>query len=352
MSIQIQAGHLAAATKQLGPLAAGRGTLPILGHYLLAPSGEGLSLTASDLEIEATIQIPGQIDRPLCLPADQIGKASQALPEGALIQIDPDGQRAKVSSGKSRWSLPMLPPDDYPRITDAPKGDPIALDLPTLQAAIKSAHYAAGVKDVRYFLNGLLLELASGTLTIVGTDGHRMAAVPLPCPGTGQWIIPNSAIGHLLRLRGSQIHLIPCERGLRWQTDSAAIYTKTLDGRYPDWRRVIPAALAHSTQINTADLLAAISRVGIIVTAQNQGLRLDFSPGSLSISTANAEGASASEELAADTQATDTLGLLGRYLAEAIGAIGSDSIRLDHDAEKAVILTAGSSQHIIMPMRT
>jgi len=246
---------------------------------------------------------------------------------------------------------------DYPRISDDPVGDPVQIPATQLSAAIKGSAYAAGQQDARYYLNGLYLQQQDKLLHVVGTDGHRLACNVLPADTMIDHIIPNNATKELARLTGDSLIIQACKNGISWTCGDISLYTKTIDGRYPDWRRVIPdIETAQTVAIDRKALASALSRVSVIRTGDNkEGIRFKFGNRQLAINFANRDGAEADDllEIDSDTEAAIDLNL--GYLSDLLSNLDADSINMHiTDNEKPVVVTTGEGWplHVLMPMRT
>jgi DNA polymerase-3 subunit beta len=356
MKITIQAGTLAKKTKPLAALCLNKG-LPILGTLLLEAKNV-LHITASDLEIESTSNVDADVHQPgqACIPAKQLHDAAASLPEDADISLSVTEGRASLSAGRARWTLPTLAADDFPMVSDPSEGAAITLNSAHLKAAISASLYAAGVNDVRHYLNGLLLEGSNGQLNIVGTDGHRMAVNSIAAEGEFQYILSRPAAAYLLKLdTGEHITINPCTRGLRFSAGETTTYAKVIDARFPDYRRVIPdQQKANIIKFDRQAMLDALNRVMLISTdAKKIGVRLAITPGQISLSTASADHSESDDQIDAQTEITETVDLNARYLVDTLKTLIDDTVAwyLIDGTTSTLFGHPDYSVHVVMPMR-
>jgi len=347
-----------------------KSSLPILSNLLIETQGDTLTITGSDLETELSASValpePPHDEIHVTVPAHKLAQIARAAAPG-MVKLALDEARLTVRAGRSRWSLATLPACDYPRFSE-PADSALAMRLPgsVLRDAIKKTAFAAGKDDVRFYLNGLNVELTGNTLNVVATDGHRLATHALPYPDApdqpGNWIVPAKTT-HLIDSLldpDTECGLLLTRSSLRLDLGDTMLRSKLIDGRYPDWRRVIPRDQAHSIQITAAHLRAAIQRTAILSNGEFQGLTATFSPDALTLETRNTEHEEASETL--DLQNTTltgdesiSIGFNLRYMLDALSAIDSDDANIHFtDNSSAFTITPCSdseSIYVVMPMR-
>ena len=355
-TITLSAHALADATKSIVGVTTTKTTLPILNHCLLKVSHGTASVTGSDMELEITAHFEADGEScQVCLPARQLHEAARSIGAGEL-SISLGENSAKLSAGRSKWTLPTLNAADFPLVEDQRTGEGLSLPLNQLIAAIKGSMYAAAQNDARYYLNGLYLEQRGGLLHVVGTDGHRLACNVLPTDSAFDHIITTSAAKEISRISGERIVIEPHQRGIVWSTDKLRIYAKTIDGRYPDWRRVIPdTAKASPVVIDRKALILALGRVGVIRSGDSrEGIRFQFSQGQAALSFANRDGATADDLIECESQIDTAIDLNLGYLNELLANVDAEQLTFHvTDNEKPVLITLGADmpQHILMPMR-
>ena len=241
-----------------------RHTLPILSNVLLAGDGGRLAFVATDIEIEisaaAAAEAQGADGKSLTVGARKLLDILRALPEGAEVTLAAADKRLQVRSGKSRFKLQTLPPEDFPRLA-APEGATVALELPQkdLKALLALVQYAMAQQDIRYYLNGLLVVVDAGELRVVATDGHRLAVatkeVAARDVGRQEVILPRKTIIELSKLLGDTDDPVAIELSAsqaRFRFGGVLLVSKLVDGKFPDYERVIPSAHTKQLQIEPA----------------------------------------------------------------------------------------------------
>jgi len=342
-----------------------RQTLPILSYLLLVQDGEKVELTGTDLEVEvvakAKAEAPGT--GKATVPARKLLDICRALPAEAVLDIRTEGEKVVVKAGKSRFSLSSLPVTDFPNLEAANWDLTVSLPQQELKGALDQTHFCMAQQDVRYYLNGLLLEMRGGKLRFVGTDGHRMAmtevAVEGPSATDRQVILPRKGvheISRVLEASPESVELRWSNNHLRVQTSGFTFTTKLIDGRYPDYTKVLPS---HQTKLVVLDREAfreALGRAAILSNEKYRGVRLGLSGKSLKLSAHNPEQEEAQEEVAVEYDGDPLeIGFNVNYLMDAVGALSAErvSIGLNDPNSSCLINAPGTSypQYVIMPMR-
>jgi DNA polymerase-3 subunit beta len=343
-----------------------RQTLPILANVLITATEHGFRLSATDLEVE--LSVPGSLEACVSpgsttLPARKLLDLCRALPDGTRLSIETTGDRATLRAGRSRFSLSTLPAAEFPGIDVT--GDALELELPQneLRRAIESTHFAMAQQDVRYYLNGMLLEIQDGQARLVATDGHRMAVTELPvAPPNGanrRIIVPRKTVIEALRLLADDSTPARLGIGADHMTLSAAdvvFKSKVIDGSFPDYERVIPRNQDKVLDVDRLALRDAMGRVAIFANEKYRSVRLQLQAGLLRLSANNAENEEAEDELEVDyTGAELEIGFNVSYLIDVLNALRSASVRLHlSDPGNSCLMTepsGGVSRYVIMPMR-
>lgn len=345
-----------------------RQTLPILSNVLLAADARELTLTATDLEVELSAiaavaaEVPGQIT----IPARKLHDILRALPEEGGISLSVEEGKATVRCGRSRFMLATLPASDFPTLEDLPFSGDIRLPQGVLRRLIERSHFAMAQQDARYYLNGLLLEAQPGLLRLVATDGHRLALQELPvtvaaaeADGPRQLIAPRKSVLELLRLLTDSEAEATLQWGanhLRVMLGDVRITSKLIDGKFPDYQRVIPQA---GSRVVLADRLAlrdALARASLVLTDKTQGVRLELDNWILRVQARNPDQEEAEEEVEINYDGGPLeIGFNGAYLLDALGALSGELARLSFsDAASSCLIEeaeGNGGQHVIMPMR-
>lgn len=342
-----------------------RQTLPVLGNVLLNASKRNVKLTATDLEVELQAQVNVTVSEPgdITLPARKLLDICRTLPEGAELDISVKQERALVRSGKSRFTLSTLPATEFPAIDKLKSPRKFSLSQKDLHNLIERTSFAMAQQDVRYYLNGLMLEPAAGVLRAVATDGHRLALCELQAEvgedTEQQVIVPRKGIQELHRLLDEADSLAQVEIGtnhIRVTTDQLRFTSKLIDGRFPDYQRVIPKNADKRLTINRELLRHALTRTSILSNEKYRGIRLEISKNNIKIQAHNPEQEEAVEEIDAiyDDESL-VLGFNVTYLLDVLNAISTDDVEvLLNDANSSALINKPGSQdcrYVVMPMR-
>ncbi|MFA5812201.1 MAG: DNA polymerase III subunit beta [bacterium] len=342
-----------------------RQTLPILSFILLRQNNSEVTLTGTDLEVEivARVKTGHSANGELTLPARKLLDICRALPEGAAIDIRKEGEKASVKSGKSRFSLLTLPATDFPNIQASQWDQSISVPQAVLRNLLQQTHFCMAQQDVRYFLNGLLVELNGGQLRVVGTDGHRMAIGESKLGGGAQdlkqIIIPKKGVHEFMRLLEDVSDLVELQfnaNHVRARTEDFVFTSKLIDGKYPDYTKVIPASQNKLVHVEREALRESLSRAAILSNEKYRGVRLTLANNGLKISAHNPEQEEAQEEISADYSGEAMeIGFNVSYMLEAISALHSQQVVIGlTDANSSCTISSPDIKtplYVIMPMR-
>ena len=342
-----------------------RQTLPILSFVLLRQEGDTVTLTGTDLEVEiiAKVKAERREDNELMLPARKLLDICRALPDGATVDIRKDGDKAVIKSGKSRFTLMSLPATDFPSLQVTQWDHTLNLPQKALKNLILQTHFCMAQQDVRYFLNGLLFELSGGILRVVATDGHRMAvsetSLEKPQPLDKQVIVPRKGVHEIARLledSDEDTEVLISSNHLRIRTSNFVLTTKLIDGKYPDYAKVVPPAQSKTLRIDRETLREALGRAAILSNEKYRGVRLTLISKGLKISSHNPEQEEAQEEVTADYDGDMLeIGFNVSYMIEAISSLQGQHVTIGlTDANSSCTITAPDTKtplYVIMPMR-
>lgn len=366
MKIKTNKAALLEPLQQVGGIVERRQTLPILANILFNVRNGELILTATDLEVEMTTGLPvqseGEID--LTLPARKLTDICRALPDNAEITIAIEGERARIRSGPSRFSLGTLPAKDYPSIEPTATTQQFVLSEGQLKRLIEKTQFAMAQQDVRYYLNGMLFEIANGKIRAVATDGHRLAMSEIDGDVDAsinvQVIVPRKAVlelGRLLNEASEQsVRLEISSNHLRITIGNTLFTSKLVDGKFPDYQKVIPLDSDKTVVVDRDTLRAALQRTSILSNEKYRGIRFQFNPGSLELLAHNPEQEEAEEALEVDYRDTPlTIGFNVGYLIEVFNVISSEKVLMHLNDSNSSCLIEGdkntNSRYVIMPMR-
>lgn len=343
-----------------------KSTSPILGNVLIQSENNKISLTATDLEIEliAYIDISNDQEFSTTLPARKFFDICKALPEGSEINFNIESDHVQLISGRSRFTLASLPPKDFQRIDDIKPLLSFSLPQQDLKQLIDKTAFAMAQQDVRYYLNGLLLELSKQGLRIVATDGHRLALSEyhgdLTINLDKQIIIPRKGVLELARLLDAHsselISLNVGQNHIRVESDDLIFTSKLIDGKYPDYNRVIPLDGNKIMTVNRAVLKSALQRISILSNEKYRGIRMIFSENNLLIQANNPDHEEAEEEINVNyTESPIEIGFNVTYLLDVFSVLDSEEIQIKlKDSNSSCIIASTESEdfrYVVMPMR-
>ena len=343
-----------------------RQTLPILANFLLTIKDGRLSVTGTDMELEllASTELPDAEAGEVTVPARKLVDICRSLPADAEIQLQVDGERAVIRSGRSRFSLTTLPAVDYPSSDDLTGELRITVKEGKLRRLLELTHFAMAHQDVRYYLNGLLLDIGEGLLRAVATDGHRLAIAEIPVD-TGdsarQVIVPRKGISELLRLLGSgddEVAIDVGSNGIQITLPEVRLTSKLIDGKFPDYRRVVPK-VEDSGKIMIVDrelVRQALSRAAILSNDKYRAVRLCLEPNLLRVVANNPEQEEAEDEVEVAYRGEGLeIGFNVSYLIDALTALPSEEAEIHlGDSSSSCLITPkgeGDCQYVVMPMR-
>ncbi|MDG9929089.1 MULTISPECIES: DNA polymerase III subunit beta [Pseudomonas] len=343
-----------------------RQTLPVLSNVLLVVEGQQLSLTGTDLEVELVGRVtledsaePGEIT----VPARKLMDICKSLPSDVMIDIRLDEQKLVVKAGRSRFTLSTLPANDFPTVEEGPGSLTFNLVQSKLRRLIDRTSFAMAQQDVRYYLNGMLIEVQTGALRAVATDGHRLAmcAMEAAIENTErhQVIVPRKGILELARLlteQDGEVAIVLGANHIRATTGEFTFTSKLVDGKFPDYERVLPRGGDKLVIGDRQALREAFSRTAILSNEKYRGIRLQLASGQLKIQANNPEQEEAEEEVAVDYNGGSLeIGFNVSYLLDVLGVMTTEQVRLIlSDANSsALVQEAGNddSSYVVMPMR-
>ena len=340
-----------------------RQTMPVLANVLLSVKGGVLSVTATDLEVElvATTQVSGSSDGDITVPGRKFLDIVRALAEKVVVTFTVAGDKATVKAGKSRFTLTTLPAAEFPSIDEINAQLAFDVEQSALKGLIDKTHFSMAQQDVRYYLNGMLLESDGKMLRTVATDGHRLALCEMELktkPGVQQVIVPRKGILELQRLLGNEgtVAVQVGSNHVRITLGDIRFTSKLIDGRFPEYNRVIPA---NPNRIVTADreiLRAALHRTAILSNEKYRGIRLALRQNMLVLTAHNPEQEEAEEEVEVSYSGEEfEVGFNVNYLLDALSAVGGVEVELGlTDANSSSLVRApgnASGRYVVMPMR-
>ena len=344
-----------------------RNTLPILANILMTKDAGRVSFLASDIEIQisTTAELSQSDERgAVTVSARKLIDILRALPENIAVTLKVDDRKATIQAGRSRFTLQTMPVEDFPTVNTAREW-PASFSLPQKQfrQLIHMVHFAMALQDVRYYLNGLLLVTEGSTLRVVATDGHRLAYCETQVEGAAlthrEIILPRKSVLELMRLLGENddpLHIGLADNQARFAFGEVEFVSKLVEGKFPDYQRVIPSSHSRKLAVSREALAASLSRASILTSDKFRGVRLTLEPGSLGIQASNTEQEEAQEEVETDyTGDRLEIGFNVGYLQDVLGNLKTEQIQIEFgDASTSALFTVPGESHfkyVVMPMR-
>ena len=341
-----------------------RQTMPILANVLLVAKDGKLAVTATDLEVELVAQAEVEIDGPgeVTVPGRKLLDICRALPEEASLSIALNGEKLNIKSGRSKFTLTTLPAADFPTVEDIDAGQTIGLPQATLCQLLDKTYFSMAQQDVRYYLNGLLVETNGKHLRGVATDGHRLALCQVELKGKKmpeqQVIVPRKGVLELQRLMSGEgkVDLQLGSNHIRIELDGIRFTSKLIDGRFPEYERVIPQDTSNQLSANREHFRGALQRTAILSNEKYRGIRLIIRENGIVLQAHNPEQEEAEEELEVKYKGDDIeIGFNVNYLLDALGAIESEEITLSVvDSNSSCLMREPGNddcKYVVMPMR-
>ncbi len=356
----------------LGPLQSVSGivekrhTLPILSNVLIEKRGDQVTLLATDIEIQirTTAEVTGSgDDASVTVGARKLQDILRALPGDNDIAISLDDSRLTVKSGRSRFQLQTLPAAEYPHLSvDENEGVRFSVPQRDFKRQLALVQYAMAQQDIRYYLNGLLLLVEGGTMRMVATDGHRLAYAESAIGGKlprADVILPRKTVLELTRQLADTdepMEIIIAGSQIVFRFGPIELISKLIDGKFPDYERVIPQNHPKQLHLARQPLHAALSRVAILTNEKFRGVRVVLSEGTLKIVSSNSEQEEAQEELEIDYHEEGLdIGFNVTYMLDVLNNVTTDEIvmRLSDGNSSALITLPGNEtfKYVVMPMR-
>lgn len=342
-----------------------RQTMPILANVLLAAKGGRLLVTATDLEVElvASSEVDVQRAGEVTVPGRKLLDICRALPEGVEISLTLEGERMIVRARKSRFTLSTLPASEFPTVEEINAQQTLKLPQKDFKRLLEKTHFSMAQQDVRYYLNGMLLETSAKLLRSVATDGHRLALCEVALSDGGktaqQVIVPRKGVLELQRILGAEDRDLEVAIGtnhVRVQIGDIRFTSKLIDGRFPEYGRVIPSNPGLIVTASRDELRQALQRAAILSNEKYRGIRFAVKPNTLVIQSHNPEQEEAEEQLevAYDGAELD-IGFNVNYLLDALGAIEGAEVEVGlTDGNSSCLIRSSAdagTRFVVMPMR-
>ena len=363
MKFSAERESLLAALQSVIGVVERRQTMPILANLLLSAEQGKLAITATDLEVElvAQAEIKSSADGRLTVPGRKLLDICRSLPEGVTLTFTQDKERLTVKAGKSRFVLATLPAVDFPVIDELAQQQSLELAQADLRRLLDKTHFSMAQQDVRYYLNGMLLETDGKMLRTVATDGHRLALCEMDLPskaGNQQVIIPRKGVLELQRLLGTEgdVRITIGSNHIRAQIGDVRFTSKLIDGRFPEYSRVIPAASPKAIVADRETLRSALQRTSILANEKYRGIRLALKKDSMTLQAHNPEQEEAEEQVEVNYKGDELeVGFNVGYLLDALAAVDGNEVEIGvTDGNSSCLVRAPgatSARYVVMPMR-
>jgi DNA polymerase III subunit beta len=351
-------GHVASIVER-------RSTIPILGHVHVAVSGDNLQLKASDLDMEAVESAPCINAAPrfaTCVPAFTLHDLVRKLPDGDIVaEFDASSNRMTLKSGRSRFELPCLDPQDFPSIARRDFSHEVTISSSTVRALFERARFAMSNEETRYYLCGVYLHVSDGRLRAVSTDGHRLARIDVDLPagadGMPGVIVPRKAVGELLKVAATadEVSLGVSAYQIRVSAGALSVTSKLVDGKFPDYARVIPKGADKVARFDVGAFSTAVDRVSVMSGDKGKGLKLSLFKDRAVMSMAGDAGGAEEAIDAEFNGAPMDIGFNARYLLDIAAQIDGSTmtILLADNSSPALFADEDDADalFLLMPMR-
>ena len=340
-----------------------RQTMPVLANVLLSARDGRLAITGTDLEVELVAATKVGLEQPgdITVPGRKLLDIFRALPDGVSITLSTEGERVSVRAGRSRFTLSSLPAAEFPVVEEINASQTLSLPQGEFRRLIDKTHFSMAQQDVRYYLNGLLLETQESALRAVATDGHRLALceMALSSPAkAGQVIVPRKGVLELQRILGTEgnVELAIGSNHVRAQIGDIRFTSKLIDGRFPEYGRVIPASPGKLVQADRELLRQALQRTAILSNEKYRGIRLAVRTDLLVIQAHNPEQEEAEDQVEVVYAGDEVeIGFNVNYLLDALSAIEGDKVEIGlTDSNSSCLIHAPGliqTRYVVMPMR-
>jgi len=341
-----------------------RQTMPVLANVLLSARDDRLSITGTDLEVElvaatsASVQTPGDIT----VPGRKLLDIFKALPEKTSVTLSTEGDRVSLKGGRSRFTLSSLPAAEFPVVDEINAQQTLTVGQGEFRRLIDKTHFSMAQQDVRYYLNGMLLETEGKSLRAVATDGHRLALCETELASRAktaqQVIVPRKGVLELQRILGTDgnLELAVGTNHVRAQVGPIRFTSKLIDGRFPEYGRVIPANPSKVVEADRDVLRSALQRTAILSNEKYRGIRLMLKKDLLTLQAHNPEQEEAEDQIEVSFSGDELeVGFNVNYLLDALAAIDSEKVEIGlTDANSSCLIRspgATAARYVVMPMR-
>lgn len=341
-------------------------TLPILSNILIESAAEKTALVATDLELQITtwLDSPVEEDSGFTVSARKLLDITRSLPDESMLSMSLNNDQMRLHAGKSRFNLQTLPARDFPKLqSNEGEGFVFLIQENKLRTLLSNVQYAMAIQDIRFYLNGMLLQIQVNQLTVAATDGHRLAldsiVMPLDPTEMIEVILPRKTVMELIKLLGDSSNELSIQivaNQVRFSHPHFELRSKVIDGKFPDYQRVVPVGYEKYFDIDRLRLHQALNRAAILTNDKYRGVRLAMTTNSLRIACNNNEQEEAQEEIEIDYNYDPIdIGFNVQYIQDVLANLDSEAVRCQFgDVNSSMLITlAGEDyfRYVVMPMR-
>ena len=358
--------NIVAALQSVVGIVERRHTLPILANVMIQKTPQSVQLTSSDLEIQIRTEADLGGDNAnftTTVGARKLMDILRSMPSDQTVSLESQQSKLILKSGKSRFTLQTLPAEDFPLVQESPSFGPMfSIPQKTLKELLHQVSFAMAVHDIRYYLNGILFVAEGKQLSLVATDGHRLAytsaTLEVEVPKQ-EVILPRKTVLELLRLLSDKEGMIDMQfanNQAKFKFEGKEFVTKLVEGKFPDYNRVIPKNHKNSVTLGRVTLLNTLQRTAILTSDKFKGVRINIETGLLRVAASNAEQEEAVDELEIDYNGDSIeIGFNVTYLIDVLTNMSQDMVRMDlADSNSSVLVTMAENpnfKYVVMPMR-
>ena len=342
-----------------------RQTLPVLANFMLAARDGRLTVTGTDMEVELISSVAADVvqEGEITVPARKLVDIVKALPDGANIKVSVSDEKATLTASRSRFTLATLPASEFPATDQVETLENIAVAEVSLKKMMDKTSFAMANQDVRYYLNGLLFDFAGQQLRAIATDGHRLAICDLESSiditSDRQLIVPRKGVMELSRMLSGdedEVTLAIGRNHIRLVKGDTTFTSKLIDGRFPDYKAVVPVGADKQMLVDKATFIQALQRAAILSNEKYKGVKLEAAGSTIKIVAHNPQHEEAVEEIEAELNFDRlAVGFNVTYLLDALMAIDTDQVSLElKDANSSCLVSAPDSdinRHVVMPLK-
>ena len=358
--------NIVAALQSVVGIVERRHTLPILANVMIQKTPQSVQLTSSDLEIQIRTEADLGGDNAnftTTVGARKLMDILRSMPSDQTVSLESQQNKLILKSGKSRFTLQTLPAEEFPLVQESPSFGPMfSIPQKTLKELLHQVSFAMAVHDIRYYLNGILFVAEGKQLSLVATDGHRLAytsaTLEVEVPKQ-EVILPRKTVLELLRLLSDKEGMIDMQfanNQAKFKFEGKEFVTKLVEGKFPDYNRVIPKNHKNSVTLGRVSLLNTLQRTAILTSDKFKGVRINLETGLLRVAASNAEQEEAVDELEIDYNGDSIeIGFNVTYLIDVLTNMSQDMVRMDlADSNSSVLVTMAENpnfKYVVMPMR-